>query len=357
MAPGRSRRAESLARSRRAATRHLASRARAHSQPYARSTPRRDLASRCKAVRLLRIARHSGGMTCLLDTGRGDETFVRCCDGRRCSGFREGGEIRHPHRGELARNPRLAGECFPLRGESARVPGPRFTPAYAVSTRKRTPRVPCRRSIQQLAIAGAPLSATASEHSDWAAGPEAARIVATCSRGVWAQSTHARSYASDRTWASGRAGNPSPPEGRGIGDAKDRPGSSAFRRSAHPSCHRPHSITAVCARLDELAVVRDADQWTRVTGKEDDGAGAEDGIDGAPLETELREIRARQDSIGVFSRKAPSTRREPTRRTASTATSSTTCSRPHARWGSAERFSAATSGACGRDLSTAAPTK
>ena len=107
-------------------------------------------------------------------------------------------------------------------------------PPTRYSTRKRTPRVPCRRSIQQLAIAGAPLSATASEHSDWAAGPEAARIVATCSRGVWVQSTHARSYASDRTWASGRAGNPSPPEGRGIGDAKDRPGNSAFADQRTP---------------------------------------------------------------------------------------------------------------------------
>ena len=238
-------------------------------------------------------------MTCLLDTGRGDETFVRCCDGRRCSGFREGGEIRHPHRGELARNPRLAGECFPLRGERARVPGPRFTPAYAVlNAEADAPRSmpPLDPATSHRWCSSQRNSLRAQRLGRWPGGRAHCRnVLARCVGPI-----HTRTIVRLGPDLGKRPGRqPIAPGGKGNRGRQRPTRQFGLRRLAHPSCHRPHSITAVCARLDELAVVRDADQWTRVTGKEDDGAGAEDGIVGAPLETELREIRGRQGSIGV----------------------------------------------------------
>jgi hypothetical protein len=54
--------------------------------------------------------------------------------------------------------------------------------------------------------------------------------------------------------------------------------------------YRAHPVVAERVALDEFEVLLGADQWTRVAGKGDDGQGAEDGVDGSSLETELAQV-------------------------------------------------------------------
>ncbi len=57
----------------------------------------------------------------------------------------------------------------------------------------------------------------------------------------------------------------------------------------------PHAVVAVGVLLDELEVVLGADQRPRVAGQSDDRQPAEDGVDRAPLEPELAQVRAGEE--------------------------------------------------------------
>lgn len=59
--------------------------------------------------------------------------------------------------------------------------------------------------------------------------------------------------------------------------------------------YRAHPVTAECVVLDEFEVLLGADQRSRIARKRDDGEGSEDGVDGAPLETELTQVGAVQE--------------------------------------------------------------
>jgi hypothetical protein len=51
---------------------------------------------------------------------------------------------------------------------------------------------------------------------------------------------------------------------------------------------------------DELAVVADADQWPAVAGEGDDGACAEDGVDGSTFEAEGGEVASAEERFAVL---------------------------------------------------------
>jgi len=59
--------------------------------------------------------------------------------------------------------------------------------------------------------------------------------------------------------------------------------------------YRAHTVTAERVVLDELEILLGPDQRARVAGKRDDGQRPEDGIDGAPLETEFAQVRPVQE--------------------------------------------------------------
>ena len=60
---------------------------------------------------------------------------------------------------------------------------------------------------------------------------------------------------------------------------------------------RPNAIVAIGEPLDEREVLRCADHRARVAGQHDDGKGAEDGVDGAPFEPKLAQVRSREQRV------------------------------------------------------------
>jgi hypothetical protein len=57
---------------------------------------------------------------------------------------------------------------------------------------------------------------------------------------------------------------------------------------------RPNAVVAIGVLLDKLAVLLGADHRPGVAGQRNDRKHAKDGIDGAPLEAKLSQVRPRQ---------------------------------------------------------------
>jgi hypothetical protein len=57
---------------------------------------------------------------------------------------------------------------------------------------------------------------------------------------------------------------------------------------------RPDAVVAVGVLLDELEVLLGADHRTRVSRERNDRERTEDGVDSSPLQTELAQVRSRQ---------------------------------------------------------------